>query len=66
MLLVNYGTLVASFTIMVQDILANVSSDYHILKLGLNVPFCAYFASRISVIGYLLGSVIYSSELFEY
>ncbi|KJA22777.1 hypothetical protein HYPSUDRAFT_638281 [Hypholoma sublateritium FD-334 SS-4] len=51
---------------MGQDIVANAANDYRYLKSGLNVPLCAYFASRIRVLGYLLGSVVYTNKLFEY
>ncbi|KJA22769.1 hypothetical protein HYPSUDRAFT_638112 [Hypholoma sublateritium FD-334 SS-4] len=56
----NYAA-VASLAILVRDILDNIVSDYRFLKEGLNVPLFAYFTSRVGVMGYLLGSVIFSS-----
>ena len=29
------------------DIVTNIVNDYNFLKLGLNIPLCAYFASRL-------------------
>ncbi|KJA18348.1 hypothetical protein HYPSUDRAFT_191052 [Hypholoma sublateritium FD-334 SS-4] len=56
----NYAA-VGSLAFLVRDILDNIVSDYHFFKSGLNVPLLAYFTSRIAAVGYLLGSVIFTS-----
>ncbi|KJA13277.1 hypothetical protein HYPSUDRAFT_174115 [Hypholoma sublateritium FD-334 SS-4] len=52
---------VAALAVLLWDILDNVAGDYRLVKSQLNISLIVYFASRIGAIGYLVGSVLFST-----